>query len=73
MKDVSRLEKHLKSKSESPDKSDISRKRVRSDKGTSPDKIMREISFGAAAQLKPSALKRKKTEHTSPEKVKEDV
>lgn len=67
------MDKQPKSKSESPDKSDISRKRIRSDKGTSPEKIMREISFGAAARPKPNALKRKKTENVLPQKDKDEV
>lgn len=51
--------------SDSPPKSQsASRKRVRSDKGTSPDKIMRDMSFGASKEnAKLSQTKRKKTEN----------
>ena len=51
-----------KSKEQSPTKPVVGQKRVRSEKQASPEKVMREISFGAEKKTKVSPMKRKKTE-----------
>ena len=57
-------ESKQKGKSESPQKSqNPSRKRVRSAKGESPSKIIRDLSFGATNEnMKPNQMKRQKTD-----------